>query len=98
MLGVPLTTFSRNGASVEDLTFLHSSVSESKEVGLAVATEDGLPYVVGVRPEGPVVQAELVGTDCDAVRAVRTGGLLGEVWTASDDGIVRRYEGITHIW
>ncbi|THH27144.1 hypothetical protein EUX98_g7041 [Antrodiella citrinella] len=92
-LGTPLTSFSRNGASVEELTFVSSSFG-NKEPGLAVATEDGLPYVVGVRPEGPAVQAELVGTDCDAARCIRVGGSDGEVWTASDDGIVRKYEGL----
>lgn len=90
-LSTPLTIFSRNGASVDDLTFLTSGGGDA---GLAVATEDGLPYVVGVRPEGPVVQAELIGANCDAVRCVRAGLPTGELWTASDDGVVRRYEGL----
>lgn len=87
-LATPLTTFSRNGASVEDLTF----IAGGRDVGLAVATEDGLPYVVSVRPEGPAVHAELVGTDCDAVRSIKAGSVAGEIWTAGDDGIVRKYE------
>ena len=92
-LNSPLTTFSRNGAAIDAMTFLSMSSSPgTRGVGLVVATDDGLPYVVGVRPEGPVVQAELVGTDCDAVRSVRVNGTAGQVWTASDDGIVRKYE------
>jgi len=95
-LNTPLASFSRNGAAVENLVFIDvPSSSGSREAGLAVATEDGLPYVVGVRPEGPVVQAELIGTDCDAVRCIRAGGPDGEVWTASDDGIVRKYAGLS---
>ena len=54
-----------------------------------IATEDGLPYVADVSPNGPVIRAELVGTDCDAVRFVRVVGR--DVWSASDDGAVRRY-------
>ncbi|KAH9912264.1 WD40 repeat-like protein [Amylocystis lapponica] len=102
-LGAPLTTFRRNGAAVEDVRFValdEGAFALSKgpgptgqgdtEVGLVIATEDGLPYVASVRPEGPAVRAELVGSDCDAVRAVRVVG--GEVWTAADDGVVRRYQ------
>ncbi len=87
----PLVSFSRNTASVEDLIFL-SPVGGITEAGLAIATEDGLPYIAGVRPEGPFVKAELVGTDCEAVRCVRVRAGTGEVWTAGDDGIVRRYD------
>lgn len=92
-LGVPLVSFSRNSASIEDLVFLSlSQAAGSNEVGLAVATEDGLPYIANVRPEGPSARAELVGTDCDAVRSVRVGSHANAVWTAGDDGVIRRYE------
>ncbi|KAH9935945.1 WD40 repeat-like protein [Epithele typhae] len=93
----PITTFRRNSAPIEDINF--ASLSETSfslgapsftGVGVAVATEDGLPYVADVRPNGPLVRAELVGTDCDQVRFVRVIG--GDVWTAADDGVVRRYE------
>ena len=95
-LGMPLVSFSRNGASIEDLAFVSLSPMEGNaEVGLAIATEDGLPYVANVRPEGPSVRAELAGVDCDAVRAVRVGSNHGTVWTAGDDGVVRRYEGLS---
>ncbi len=90
-LGEPLVSFARNAACIEDLTFLALSPSE---VGLAVATEDGLPYIAHVRPEGPSVRAELVGSDCDAVRHIRVGTGKGEMWTAADDGVVRRYENL----
>jgi len=66
--------------------------------GLAVATSDGLPYIAQLQPAalGAVVhvRADLVGPDCDAVRVLRVvpsrdGG--EEIWTAGDDGVVRRY-------
>ncbi|KAI0703818.1 WD40-repeat-containing domain protein [Cytidiella melzeri] len=88
-LGTPLAKFKRNGASIEDLAF--TSSPSGPDIGLAIATSDGLPYVANVRPEGPSVRAELVGTDCDGVRCVRVG-CEGHVWTAGDDGIVRQYE------
>lgn len=85
----PVTSFSRNSACIEDLAFISQSDKED-EVGVVVATEDGLPYVISIRPEGPAVLSELIGSDCDAVRVVRIGS-GGEIWTAGDDGIVRRY-------
>ncbi|KAI0741940.1 WD40 repeat-like protein [Daedaleopsis nitida] len=98
----PIVTFRRNTAPIEDLKFIdlsaapfslgasHSASSPRPgDVGLAIATEDGLPYVAEVRPSGPRLRAELVGTDCDGVRHVRVVG--GHIWTASDDGVVRRY-------
>lgn len=87
-MDVPLASFSRNGASIEDLVFLSS---RGGSIGLAVATDDGLPYIADVRPEGPSVHAELVGTDCDPVRSIRVRSAGKEVWTAGDDGIVRKY-------
>ncbi|KDR78044.1 hypothetical protein GALMADRAFT_245020 [Galerina marginata CBS 339.88] len=88
-LGTPLTSFKRLETSVEDLAFLQ----KDGEVGLAIATSDGLPYIASVVPEGPSVTAELLGVDCDPVRnvKVRVEGNRTEVWCASDDGIVRRY-------
>ncbi|KAI0073664.1 WD40 repeat-like protein [Panus rudis PR-1116 ss-1] len=89
-LSTPTLTFSRNGASIEDLVFL-ATQDGAGNTSLAVATEDGLPYVVDVGPNGPSVAAELIGTDCDPVRRVRLGSGRGEVWTAGDDGFVRQY-------
>ncbi|KAI0629277.1 WD40 repeat-like protein [Trametes polyzona] len=100
----PALTFRRNEAPIENLSFvdlssagfnLSSSPSggstkvESSGVGLAVATEDGLPYVAALRLPEVEVYGELVGTDCDAVRYVRAVGR--NVWTAADDGVVRRF-------
>ncbi|CDO73297.1 hypothetical protein BN946_scf185008.g59 [Trametes cinnabarina] len=95
----PTTTFRRNEAPVEDVTFVDLSTARfslpsspeagSENVGLAIATEDGLPYIAEAGSAGPRVRAELVGTDCDAVRFVRVAG--HNVWSAADDGIVRRY-------
>ncbi|KZT25945.1 WD40 repeat-like protein [Neolentinus lepideus HHB14362 ss-1] len=98
-LSSPLTSFTRNGSSIESLAFVvpsslkfSGSSTQDGELGLAIATEDGLPYIAEVRPEGPGVVAELVGGDCEAVRAVRVRSEdAGEVWTAGDDGIVRKY-------
>ncbi|KJA26658.1 hypothetical protein HYPSUDRAFT_52490 [Hypholoma sublateritium FD-334 SS-4] len=88
-LGTPLTAFRRLDTAVADLAF----VIGGTEVGLAVATSDGLPYIASVVPEGPAVHAELVGVDCDPVQNVtvrREGGHM-DLWSASDDGVVRRY-------
>ena len=85
----PLVSFQRNNASIEDVAWMSFP---GGDVGLAIATEDGLPYVAHVRPEGPSVCAELVGPDCDAVRCVRVHGETGAIWTAGDDGVVRRYK------
>ncbi|KAI0820796.1 WD40 repeat-like protein [Trametes gibbosa] len=88
----PTIAFRRNEAPIEDLAFVDFTNPEgitSPRVGLAVATEDGLPLIAAMQPSGPSVHAELVGTDCDGVRFVRVVG--GDVWTAADDGIVRRY-------
>ena len=92
----PVTAFRRNGAPIEDVAFVElagaafaAEGGAEAGVGLAIATEDGLPYVADVWPHGPGVRAELVGTDCDAVRFARAVGK--DVWTASDDGVVRRY-------
>ncbi|KAI0784475.1 WD40 repeat-like protein [Abortiporus biennis] len=91
-LNRPLTSFSRNGAAIEDIAFIRLGADGS---GIAIATEDGLPYVAGVHPEGPSVYTELVGTDCEAIRCIRVRGDGNELWTAGDDGIVRKYEDIT---
>ena len=84
-LDTPLTSFSRTEGGVEDLDFILTS----EEVELAIATADGLPYVASIIPEGPGVAAELIGVDCDPVRNIRVRGR--EIWSASDDGVVRRY-------
>ncbi|RDB18148.1 Proteasomal ATPase-associated factor 1 [Hypsizygus marmoreus] len=85
-LSVPLTSFWRNEAGIEDIAFVDG---DAGRIGLAIATTDGLPYVADVVPEGPAVRAELVGGDCDPVRNVRVRGR--EVWSAGDDAVVRRY-------
>ncbi|KXN87837.1 Proteasomal ATPase-associated factor 1 [Leucoagaricus sp. SymC.cos] len=99
----PLTLFRRNEASISDIEFAPQSPSTSSidgegyNVGLAIATTDGLPYIASLIPEGPGVQAELIGVDCDPVRNIRVRAGSGdyrkklEVWSASDDAIVRRY-------
>jgi len=85
-LSTPLTSFARNKASIEDLGIR----GHKTEAEVVVVAEDGSPYVAGVRPDGPQVHAELIGSDCDAVRMVRVTE-NGAVWTAGDDGIVRKY-------
>lgn len=89
-LATQLTSFSRLETVIEDIAFVQNGDSS---VGLAIATSDGLPYVASVLPEGPMVSAELVGVDCDPVRNIkaRLNGNNMEVWSASDDGVVRRY-------
>jgi proteasomal ATPase-associated factor 1 len=85
-LSAPLTSFARNRASIEGLGIS----GPPTETELVIATEDGLPYVAGVRPDGPRVHTELIGSDCDAVRMVRVTENAA-IWTAGDDGVVRRY-------
>lgn len=85
-LTTPLTSFSRLTTTIEKLAFIHNS---NGEVGLAVATSDGLPYIASVIPEGPAVLAELIGVDCDPVKHITVRDR--DVWCASDDGIIRRY-------
>ncbi|KIK57280.1 hypothetical protein GYMLUDRAFT_173103 [Collybiopsis luxurians FD-317 M1] len=92
--------FRRSDASIEDLAFVPLPGDNSK-LGLVVATADGLPWIAsldvlpaeGVSDTKISVFAELAGGDVDAVRAISiyasTSGI--EVWTAGDDGIVRRY-------
>lgn len=89
-LSHPLVSFARNSASIEDIAF--TSLDGGAEVGLAIATEDGLPYTAHVRPEGPSVRSELTGSDCDPIRCIRVRSATGEIWTAGDDGIVRKYD------
>jgi len=85
-LSSPLTSFTRNRASIEGLGIR----GHTAETEVVIVTEDGLPYVAGVRPDGPQVHAELAGSDCDPVRTVRIAE-NGAIWTAGDDGVVRRY-------
>jgi proteasomal ATPase-associated factor 1 len=85
-LSTPLTSFARNRASIEGLG-IRGSTAETEVV---VTTEDGLPYVAGVRPDGPQVHTELIGSDCDAARVMRVVE-NGAIWTAGDDGVVRKY-------
>ena len=83
-LWTPLTSFVRNGASIESLAFTSTGTR------LVVATDDGLPFIASVGSDRPVVEAELIGGDCEGVRVVRCKD--SEVWTAGDDGIVRVYQ------
>lgn len=85
-LSAPLTSFARNRASIEGLGIR----GPAAETEVVIVGEDGLAYVAGVRPDGPQVHTELIGSDCDAVRAVRVAE-NGTIWTAGDDGIVRKY-------
>ena len=96
--GAPVTTFKRNEAAIEDLDFVVRDTRGSPEIGLGIATADGLPYVADVVPEGPAVGAELVDGECDPVSCVRVRKISSpggdgrlEVWSAADDAIVRRY-------
>lgn len=78
-----MVQFARNEAGVEDLAFLSPT-------DVVVSTEDALPYIASVQRQAVRVEAEIVGTDCDAVRHVRVTD-TGDIWTAADDGIVRSY-------
>ncbi|KDQ18802.1 hypothetical protein BOTBODRAFT_476482 [Botryobasidium botryosum FD-172 SS1] len=82
-LSSPLYTFRRNTASIEDLVFTPTGQ-------IVVATDDGLPYRADVPTGAPRVIEELVGGNCDAVRAIAVG-MNDDVWTAWDDGLIRRY-------
>ncbi|KAJ7058511.1 WD40 repeat-like protein [Mycena amicta] len=86
--GRVLASFARGDthAGIADLQW----VEDGKH--LLVGTDDGLPFIARIGGESPSVSvaAELAGTDCDAVRSLRSAG--GSVWTAADDGVVRRYD------
>ncbi|EJT98496.1 WD40 repeat-like protein [Dacryopinax primogenitus] len=77
----PLWSTKRNGSSIEDLVL--------SSQGLAVASEDGLPYLIREGHGGPEVAEEWAGWECDAVRCLRAEG--GSVWAGGNDGVVRRY-------
>lgn len=83
-LSSPLFVCQRNTASIEDLIF-----SVAPDPKLLVATEDGLPFCLDIKPEGPRVVEEFVGWDSEAIRGVRYAA--GAVWCAGQDGIVRKY-------
>lgn len=85
--GTPLFSFQRSGAAVDDLSFAVPTSGGGRD--LIVASEDGLPFRVSVHPEGPVVVEELAGCNNEGVRVIRCVG--DSVWTAGDDGVVRRY-------
>ncbi|KAJ7615124.1 WD40-repeat-containing domain protein [Mycena rosella] len=82
-LGAPLAVFTRGEAGVADLRWSGDGRA------LLVSTDDGLPFVASVAPGAVRVAAEIVGTDCDPVRGIRVVG--SDVWSAADDGVVRRY-------
>jgi proteasomal ATPase-associated factor 1 len=65
--GVPVTTFKRNEAVIEDPDFVMRGTSRAAEVGLGIATVDGLPYIVDIVPEEPAVSMELVDEECNPV-------------------------------
>lgn len=98
-LDTPLASFVRQeGGEVLDLSpFTRTAGGDSTSLELAVATSDGLPYVAKIGPDGSIEADELAGVDCDPVRQVRVRPLNGgvgagrEIWTASDDGVVRQY-------
>lgn len=88
-LSLPIASFTRNKAAVEDLSFIPDG-------RLVVVTDDGLPFIARLNihedpPTPPQVDAELVGGDCEGIRVVRIRDGEGEVWTAGDDGVVRVY-------
>ncbi|ESK90108.1 wd-40 repeat protein [Moniliophthora roreri MCA 2997] len=87
----PLITFRRNTASIEAFSFLPDSLDGN--VGLAIATADGLPWIASIsiiEKVDVVVYAELTGGEIDAVRDIVAVSST-EVWTVCDDGIARRY-------
>ncbi|KAK1230825.1 hypothetical protein PQX77_000733 [Marasmius sp. AFHP31] len=83
-----LLSFKRNDATIEQLSFLPS-------LGLAISTADGLPWIAAISmgSGGATANvspyAELTGGEIDAVRDVAVAGK--DVWTACDDGVIRRY-------
>ena len=86
-------TFKRSGASVESLAFAPPRADET--LAILIGTEDGLFCRVAIGADGkPVLVEEYVGVQAgDAVRAVKSSTMDGveSVWSASDDGCVRRY-------
>ncbi|KAJ7612085.1 WD40 repeat-like protein [Roridomyces roridus] len=88
-LDTPLLSFTRGEAGIADLAFGEDGKT------LVVTTDDGLPFVARCSPgelEPVKVEAELIGADCDPVRHVRVVGR--DVWSAADDGVVRKYTAV----
>ncbi|KAJ7718962.1 WD40-repeat-containing domain protein [Mycena maculata] len=83
-LGAPLMAFTRGDAGVADISFTNDPQM------LLVSTDDGLPFVAQIAAgEHTRVAAELIGADCDPVRSISVVGR--DVWSAADDGVVRKY-------
>ncbi|KAJ7221419.1 WD40-repeat-containing domain protein [Mycena pura] len=83
-LGTALSSFTRGDSGIADLRFGGDGQT------ILVGTDDGLPFVARIEAgKTPRVAGELVGADCDAVRCLRAVG--HEIWSASDDGVVRKY-------
>lgn len=85
-----LLTFKRSDSAINDLRFLSGSPAS-----LLVATGDGFPYRVSLFGTAPAIEEEYVAHDDQGIQVIRAReGTSGEemtIWTAGDDGIVRRY-------
>ena len=93
-----LLSFQRSNASIDDLLFVPPTAYSAIETHphLLVAPADGFPFRASVHPNGPRVVEEYIGFADEGVKVVRMtrrdgAGVLGDVWCAGDDGIVRRY-------
>lgn len=86
----PLLAFKRSDSAINDLEFISGSSS------LLVATGDGFPYRVSIASNGIAeVEEEYAAHDDQGIQVIRLSSAVGDkgasVWTAGDDGIVRRY-------
>lgn len=88
-----LSSFKRSDSSIDDLSFVHPSDSgtASNTPKLLVATGDGFPFQVSLTAgERPIVVEEYAAHADEGVRSIRISA-RGDVWTAGDDGLARRY-------
>lgn len=96
-----ITSFKRSDSSVDDLTFIpppSSVTSAPSSASLLVATGDGFPFCASVSSASEKVvsvKEEYAAHADEGVRAIRylSGGEgeQGDIWTAGDDRIVRKY-------
>lgn len=91
----PTTMFKRSGSGVESLAFGLPPSPNDQLPSILIGTEDGLFCRVGIDADvKPALIEEYIGVEAgDGIRVVRSvmvdGGEV--VWSAGDDGHVRRY-------
>ncbi|KAF8305384.1 hypothetical protein DL93DRAFT_2089582 [Clavulina sp. PMI_390] len=86
-----LSSFKQSDSSIDDLFFIPPTEPASNNSKLLVATGDGFPFQVSISAEGkPTTVEEYAAHADEGVRSIRFSS-RGDVWTAGDDGLARKY-------